>query len=448
MDSSQFISNHSRYDALEPVDAHGATCDTFRVKLYGKLHFLKRLKTEFASDIRYKEAFRKEFETGYRLEHPRLVRYISFSDDDILMEYVDGETLAQRLASHPDYFHHRKNADKFVRQLLDVVGYLHSHQVLHLDLKPDNIILTRIGDDVKLIDFGCCYTDTFADTQGRTDGYAAPEQLTGGQPDVRTDIYAIGKILEQLPCRHIYNKVIARCTAERPADRYQSVEEVVRALSHPRRYVWVVLGLVVTAILVLGLLLMPKQHRHVEQPMSKPQVVQNDSVTVVDKDTVVQTVVQPVVQPDAKPVVQPDAQPVVQKDDQQHVPQNIQPVSQPTVQPVVRPVDLSVVQPKLSIQKKSVATMKEEMDQLIDKAYQSTIASFCNRVFPPVTPNAGQEWKDATTSFHRQVLQISNQLHQKYPDIPESTINQEVESRFQNLVAYVFNKMRENGQQR
>ncbi len=51
------------------MDTQGATCDTFRVKLYGKLHFLKRLKPELAGDIRYQEALRKEFETGYRLEH-------------------------------------------------------------------------------------------------------------------------------------------------------------------------------------------------------------------------------------------------------------------------------------------------------------------------------------------------------------------------------------------
>jgi len=61
------------------------------------------------------------------------------------MEYVDGQSLSQRLATDPDYFRKRKNADKFVRQLLDAVSYLHSHQVLHLDLKPDNILLNPLG---------------------------------------------------------------------------------------------------------------------------------------------------------------------------------------------------------------------------------------------------------------------------------------------------------------
>ena len=103
MDSSQFTDNQSRYETIEQMETQGATCDTFRVKLYGKLHFLKRLKVEHVGDIRYQEALRKEFETGYRLEHPNLVRYLSLDNNSILMEYVDGETLSQRLASHPDY---------------------------------------------------------------------------------------------------------------------------------------------------------------------------------------------------------------------------------------------------------------------------------------------------------------------------------------------------------
>ena len=144
MESSQFSDNQSRFDAIEQMESQGGTCDTFRVKLYGKLHFLKRLKAEYAGDIRYQEAFRKEFETGYRLEHPNLVRYLSLDKDGILMEYVDGETLSQRLTKNPDYFKQRKNSDKLIRQLLSALQYLHNHQVLHLDLKPDNILLTRL----------------------------------------------------------------------------------------------------------------------------------------------------------------------------------------------------------------------------------------------------------------------------------------------------------------
>ena len=286
MDSSQFSDAQPQFEAMEPVGRNGATCDTFRVKIYGKLHFLKRLKKEFAGDIRYREALRKEFETGYRLEHPNIVRYISLSDDGILMEYVDGETLAQRLADRPDYFKSRKNVDKFLRQLLDALGYLHACQVLHLDLKPDNILLTRINDDVKLIDLGFCYTDTFADTQGHTNHYAAPEQLQGGTVDARTDIYALGKILEALPYRHTYNKVIARCTAQPPDDRYQNISDLQHAL-YPKRVHWL-WPLIAFLLVALSLGYFFSMHR--EQPpteIAKPQKEsrheQTDTVVVKER---------------------------------------------------------------------------------------------------------------------------------------------------------------------
>lgn len=273
MESSQFSDSGSRFEAVEQLEAQGATCDTYRVKLYGKLHFLKRLKPEVAGDIRYQEALRKEFETGYQLEHPNLVRYISLDDDYILMEYVDGETLSTRLATQPDYFRNRKNTDKFLHQLLDVVGYLHSHQVLHLDLKPDNILLTRIGSDVKLIDLGCCYTDTFPDTTGRTNAFAAPEQLTGGVVDVRTDIYAIGRILECLPDHNIYNKVIARCTAPDPTTRYQTISDLQDALSARRPHTfWPVLMLLVV-VLSIGYFIFTRQQQAAEVTGPQKEII-------------------------------------------------------------------------------------------------------------------------------------------------------------------------------
>lgn len=396
MESSRFSDEQPRFESMEPVDSNGATCDTFRVKLYGKLHFLKRLKPAFANDIRYKEAFRKEFETGYRLEHPHIVRYVSCSDEGILMEYVDGETLSKRLDSHPSYFN-KKNTEKLLCQLLDAVDYLHKHQVLHLDLKPDNIMLTRIGNDVKLVDLGFCYTDTFVDTQGRTDGFAAPEQLTGENVDERTDIYALGRIIEQLPIHNIYNKVIARCTASDKQDRFQSIDEISQTL-HKRRsfsHYMVYLLLLVVVVSLINMLFSQKSGK--------------DELTLMDA---------PIVQVDTVPVrknIQPTTIVIVKETKAKPIP------SDPVVQ------------------------MKKEMIQMMDKAYQITISSFCDSVFP--SPSVGKQWANASTEFHSQTLQIVEQLARKYPQVPEATIRQEIESQFQNLVASVFNKMRENGSQ-
>ena len=401
MESSQFSDNQSRFDAIEQMESQGATCDTFRVKLYGKLHFLKRLKAEYAGDIRYQEALRKEFETGYRLEHPNLVRYLSLDKDGILMEYVDGETLSQRLTKNPDYFKHRKNSDKLIRQLLSALQYLHNHQVLHLDLKPDNILLTHINDDVKLIDLGFCYTDTFADTQGRTNAFAAPEQKAGGAVDVRTDLYAFGKIQELLPDHSLYNRVIARCTAENPSDRYQSIDEILYDINHRRRYFRYVAAFVaIGAVLAIGIALLTHQQ----------------NVTPERKETF---------------------------KDSNHVTQRDSVVKEKSLDSVIQNVPALLPQ---SPKKDTEALFKEDVSCMIDQAYRSTIATFCDSVFPSPTPSTGKAWADASTEFHDQIIEIENRLAKKYPNIPESTIRQDCETRFQSLVTSVFNQMRNNGQ--
>lgn len=400
MDSSQFSANQSHFESIEWVESQGATCDTFRVKVFGKLHFLKRLKAEYTGDIRYQEALRKEFETGYRLEHLNLVRYISLTDDGILMEYVDGETLSQLIASNPDYFREKKHTDKFVRQLLGVLGYLHNHQVLHLDLKPDNILLTHINHDVKLIDLGFCYTDTFEDTQGHTNSFAAPEQLSGEKVDVRSDIYAFGKVLEQLPDPTIYKKVIARCTAENPDGRYQSVDDILLELNHQRQYYRYV-ALFVAIVAILAVIIALLTHRQDVAPMI--QETPTDSIASIQTDSMPKDTLQPV-------------------------------------------VPISVNKPDQNTKNKDEQTLfKEEMTQLIDNAYRSTILTFCDSLFPSPSPTTGKSWADASADFHNQTIQIADRLAKKYPNIPETTIRQESESRFQSLVSSVFNQMRENG---
>ena len=419
MESSQFSNGQSRFETIERIESQGATCDAFRVKLYGKLHFLKRLKPELAGDIRYREALRKEFETGYRLEHPNLVRYVRLDEDSILMEYVEGETLTQRLTKNPDYFSVRKNTDKFVLQLLSALQYLHSHQVLHLDLKPDNILLTRINDDVKLIDLGFCRTDAFVDTQGYTSGFAAPEQLATQLPssgeeeqgmeatiNVPTDIYAFGKILEQLPEHRRYHKVIERCTAENPADRYQSVEEILYYITHRQHYFRYVAAFVaIVTALAVGIALLT----HREQTAPVLQEVPVDTVLQMQRDSV-----------KSLGGSSPDS-----------ARQNPDPV------PVTPP------QPP----KKDEQTLfKEDVERMIDKAYRSTIVTFCDSIFPPRVNSPGNPWQDASIKFHDQVVEIGDRLVKKYPNIPENVIRQETEMRFQGLVTYVFDKMRKNAQ--
>ena len=397
MESSTFNEKSTSFDSMESLPVNSSTCDAYRVKLYGKLHFVKRLKPQYANDIRYREALRKEFETGFGLEHPHLVRYIALDGDSLIIEHVDGETLESLLTSNTTYFTQRKNTNRLLLQLLDAVRYLHSHQILHLDLKPENIMLTRINHDVKLIDLGCCRTDSFDDTRGHTVTYAAPEQISGGDVDERTDIYAIGKIMEKLPNHYIYNKVISRCTAKEKNQRYQSVDELIKDLKPKTLALPITIGVVLSLIIIGLATIAILSNGKFEQTASQVSVV----------DTIIQRTI----------------------------------VKQDTF--LVTP---TTVQNKVPAVATEQQVLKELQAEILE-AYDSTIKTFNDSIFPPPvpSPDAGKYWESATTSFNDQVKVSVNRLSKKYPHISLSLLEMEASLRFQAFVGSVFSNMQKNG---
>lgn len=197
--------------------------------------FVKRLRQELADDERYRDAFRKEFEIGKTFDCPRLVRYIRMDGDSIIEEYVDGVTLDVFISENPEYYLHEANLRTMLLELLEGLAYLHERQILHLDLKPANIIITQIGNHVKIVDFGFSYTDSFVMSPGGTKGFAAPEQLSGSAGlNVTADIYAVGRILmyldEELGLSRKYRSIAEKCCQENPEDRFASVDEIRNAL--------------------------------------------------------------------------------------------------------------------------------------------------------------------------------------------------------------------------
>lgn len=262
MDTSEFSNGKKQgnvFAEIESLNLTGSTCDTFRVRLYGRLLFMKRLKAKYLTDPRYVSAFRKEFETGYGLEQPSLVRYLQMEEDSdgiyILTNYVDGETLDEFCRHNPNYFKRKRNIEKFTSQMLSCLSYLHSKQVLHLDMKPSNIIITRIGNDVKLIDLGFCRTDTFDDTQGHSRDFAAPEQLVqDGETDERTDIYLFGMILKTIlhSPPYVYKKIIAKCTAADKKDRFQSADDIINFIN-VRKSFQRIAAILISAVFIISL---------------------------------------------------------------------------------------------------------------------------------------------------------------------------------------------------
>ena len=409
MDYSCFSGNQQ--DSLkESLPVSGFMCEAYRVKIYGKLHFLKKLKPEHEANILFREALRKEFEIGFRLEHPNIVRYVSFHDDEILMEYVDGEELLVFLKNHPTYFEDAEHFDKFVGQLLSALQYLHDNQVLHLDLKPENIMLARIGCDVKVVDLGCCYSDTFVDSTGYTTQYAAPEQLAGRKVDVRTDIYAVGKILELLPHHPIYNKVIKRCLDKNPQNRYQTIAELQKALSvrnNNKKKIVAAVSIVVAVSVVLLLAL-----ANSFQPLPNEAKETPRSLVVVDSD----------------------------KRPASNLQDSMEKVTAEAVVVKNPPLSGSVSEEKEKVKSHN---WQKEMDAMLDKAYKESISSFCDSIFP--SPTVGLAWKTKSSEFHNQVMKITSDFHAKYPEVEESLLFAYAENKFQSVVGYVFGRMQENG---
>ena len=214
MDVSQF-SEPKMIDALiadaQPLELQGATCDTYYARIHGRRVFIKRLKEKYRFNPRYLSALEKEFKIGYRLEHKALPRYITFEQDAIVMDFVEGVTLTKFVAENPKYFSVKKNLSRFMMQLLDCVKYLHQNSILHLDLKPENIMISQVGNDVHIVDLGFCYSDTYNETTGYTQSFAAPEQKRSYQEKVGTytDVFAIGKILEYVLVGQRHNSYIS-----------------------------------------------------------------------------------------------------------------------------------------------------------------------------------------------------------------------------------------------
>lgn len=260
---------------------HGMTL-VYKAQHYGKLFALKCLKKEYCDDINAIALLEKEFDLGFNLRHKNIALTLDFTHvatlgKCVVMEWIDGETLKDYLQNHELS---KNKAKSIALQLCDAVEFLHSHQVIHRDLKPLNVMISAVGEQVKVLDFGLSDSSRFTSFKqpAGTPGYVAPELLSGtSNGDVRSDIYSLGVMLSEL--HPSLAKVARRCMAASADDRYQRVSQVRKALTDRKGLWWWGVALSLTVIAIVMLLLLPRTSEKKETAVLSPA----DSVSVYEK---------------------------------------------------------------------------------------------------------------------------------------------------------------------
>jgi eukaryotic-like serine/threonine-protein kinase len=269
-----------RYE-LDGIVGRGGMAEVFRARdiRLDRIVAVKTLRDDLARDQTFQARFRREAQSAASLNHPSIVAVYDTGEDMvgatpvpyIVMEYVDGRTLRDLLRDDRRLLPER--ALEITDGVLRALDYSHRNGIVHRDIKPGNVMLTRTGE-VKVMDFGIARA--VSDTQATmtqtaqvigTAQYLSPEQARGERVDARSDLYSAGCLLYELltgrppftgdsPVAIAYQHVreqpvppsvvdpeipgwadaiVLKAMAKDPGDRYQSAgdmrNDIQRALS-------------------------------------------------------------------------------------------------------------------------------------------------------------------------------------------------------------------------
>jgi Tol biopolymer transport system component/tRNA A-37 threonylcarbamoyl transferase component Bud32 len=262
----------SRYTIEREVGAGGmATVYLAQDVKHHRRVAVKVLRAEIAATLGA-ERFSREIEVAAQLQHPHILPLLDSGEADgfyyYVMPYVEGESLRDRLTHHGELPVH--DAVKVLIEVVDALAHAHAHGVVHRDIKPDNVLLS--GRHALVTDFGVAkavseatgaHTLTSVGVALGTPAYMAPEQAAADPNlDHRVDLYAVGVLgyelltgrppfsgltpqetlaahVTQAPepvekrrpgLSPVLSGVLMKCLAKRPADRWQTAEELLAQL--------------------------------------------------------------------------------------------------------------------------------------------------------------------------------------------------------------------------
>lgn len=268
-----------RYDLQEQIGGGGMAI-VYRAldTLLGRQVAVKMLRSQFSGDEEIVSRFRREAQSAASLSHTNIVNLYDVgvtdgSDYYIVMEYVDGPTLKEVIRDRGPL--PVAEVVDITSQICDALEHAHARNIIHRDIKPHNILLTRTGH-VKVTDFGIAraitgntITHQYSQSVLGSVHYLSPEQARGGVTDVKSDIYSLGVVMyemltNQLPfsgdspvsvaLKHLretfveprqlnpavpqsVENIILRCLVKSPDSRYPDMKAVKAdlqdALVHP-----------------------------------------------------------------------------------------------------------------------------------------------------------------------------------------------------------------------
>ena len=254
----------------------------FTAHYNGRKVVIKTLKRDRATNNKCRASLRQEYDMTAALDNKFIRKALDFVSiqglgDCIVFEFIEGKSLAEhvRVGTLSE-----KQVKTILVDVCDGLTYLHRNQMVHCNLKPENIIVTANDSRAKLIDLGIPETDPDADRELliKEMAFVAPEIIKGEEADSRADIYSLGKIMEFFAERNItrqYQSVGTHCTQFSKEQRYDTISEVRSAITKGHPVVkTIVLVLVLCLIGGLAFVYVPKIKANVERERAERRIVE------------------------------------------------------------------------------------------------------------------------------------------------------------------------------